>query len=100
MIDLADRRACAAWQPDGSGGGRGGPRLKEAALLDFGVSTASVSSWLYAKCHHQIPTTAVATAAVVATGDGTCLLLYNPEFFVAIGLERGASSSCSTRRGI
>jgi putative metallopeptidase-like protein len=27
----------------------------------------------------------VPTAAVVAAGDGTCLLLYNPAFFVAIG---------------
>ncbi|TXS73976.1 hypothetical protein EAO76_16990 [Streptomyces sp. sk2.1] len=27
------------------------------------------------------------TAAVVASGDGTCLLLYNPDFFVALGLD-------------
>ncbi len=60
--------------------------MKDAALLDFGVRDSVVVSWLYAKCHHQIPTTAVATAAVVAAGDGSCLLLYNPEFFVQIGL--------------
>jgi hypothetical protein len=46
-----------------------------------------VASWLYAKCHHQIPTTAVHTAAVVASGDGTCLLLYNPDRFVRLGLD-------------
>ena len=85
VIDLADRRALLAWQPDDPAVAEEGRRLKEAALLDFGVKHSVVSSWLYAKCHYQIPTTAVATAAVVATGDGTCLLLYNPEFFVAIG---------------
>lgn len=62
-------------------------RLKEAALLDFGLTQSAVASWLYAKCRHQIPTTAVDTAAVVASGDGTILLLFNPEFFVGLGLE-------------
>jgi len=85
VIDLADRRALLACQPDDPAVAEEGRRLKEAALLDFGVKDSVVSSWLYAKCHYQIPTTAVDTAAVVATGDGTCLLLYNPEFFVAIG---------------
>jgi hypothetical protein len=46
-----------------------------------------VASWLYTKCPHQIPTTAVDTAAVVASGDGTCLLLYNPDRFVRLGLD-------------
>src|SRR5207247_2631865 len=45
------------------------------------------ASWIYAKCPLQIPTTAVATAAVVASGDGSCPLLYNPDFFVQLGLE-------------
>lgn len=62
-------------------------RLKEAALLDFGLTESAVASWLYAKCHHQIPTTAIDTAAVVASGDGTCLLLYNPDFFAGLGLD-------------
>lgn len=62
-------------------------QLKEAALLDFGLTESAVASWLYAKCHHQIATTAIGTAAVVASGDGTCLLLYNPGFFVRLGLE-------------
>ncbi|MFD1274960.1 hypothetical protein ACFQ51_35460 [Streptomyces kaempferi] len=62
-------------------------RLKEAALLDFGLTESAVASWLYAKCHHQLATTAVDTAAVVASGDGTCLLLYNPDFFVRLGLD-------------
>lgn len=59
-------------------------RRKEAALLDFGVGQSVVASWLYAKCHHHIPTTAIATAAVVATGDGSCALLYNPYFFMEL----------------
>ncbi|MFD0852459.1 hypothetical protein ACFQ07_09510, partial [Actinomadura adrarensis] len=62
-------------------------RLKERALLDLGMTHSAIASWLYSKCHHQVPTTAVDTAAVLASGDGTCLLLYNPDFFVGIGLE-------------
>ncbi|MET9557581.1 hypothetical protein [Streptomyces sp. NPDC006645] len=64
-----------------------GRLLKEAAMLDFGVRESAIASWLYTKCHQQIPTLAVETAAVVATGDGSCVLLYNPEFFVAIGAD-------------
>ncbi|MUL44050.1 hypothetical protein FZ103_23285 [Streptomonospora sp. PA3] len=60
---------------------------KEAALKDFGVTQSAVVSWLYAKCHHHIPTTAVPTAAVVATGDGSCALLYNPYFFVDLDAD-------------
>ncbi|WP_225993251.1 DUF2201 family putative metallopeptidase [Actinomadura rudentiformis] len=62
-------------------------RRKEAALLDFGVGQSVVASWLYAKCHHHIPTTAIPTAAVMATGDGSCALLYNPYFFLELDLE-------------
>ncbi|MGW1378338.1 DUF2201 family putative metallopeptidase [Streptomyces sp. NPDC002446] len=62
-------------------------RLKEAALLDFGLTESVVASWIYARCAHQIPTTAVDTAAVLALGDGTFPLLYNPGFFVQLGLE-------------
>ncbi|MFC8831047.1 hypothetical protein ACFT9I_37585 [Streptomyces sp. NPDC057137] len=64
-----------------------GRLLKEAAMLDFGVRESAIASWLYTKCHRQIPTLAVETAAVVATGDGSCVLLYNPEFFAAIGAD-------------
>jgi hypothetical protein len=62
-------------------------RRKEAALLDFGVGQSAVASWLYAKCHHHIPTTAIRTAAVVATGDGSCALLYNPYFFLDLDFD-------------
>ncbi|MFC7483913.1 hypothetical protein ACFQX7_33180 [Luedemannella flava] len=51
------------------------------------MGNSVIGSWLYTKCHHHIPTTAVETAAVTATGDGVCSLLFNPEFFVAIGLD-------------
>ncbi|MQY14188.1 hypothetical protein SRB5_43500 [Streptomyces sp. RB5] len=86
LIDLADRRALLACRPDDAEVTEAGRRLKEAALLDFGIKESVVAAWLYAKCHYQIPTTAVETAAVVAGGDGTCLLLYNPGFFTEIGL--------------
>ncbi|WP_406864543.1 hypothetical protein ABZO31_30480 [Streptomyces sp. HUAS MG47] len=87
VVELTDRRALESWRPADERVVAEARRLKEAALLDFGLSGSAVASWLYAKCHHQIPTTAIATAAVVASGDGTCLLLYNPEFFVDIGLD-------------
>jgi hypothetical protein len=87
VIDLADRRAVAAWRPAAPDVVAEAVRLKEAALLDFGLTESAVASWLYAKCHHQIPTTAVDSAAIVGSGDGTCLLLFNPEFFAGLGLD-------------
>ena len=62
-------------------------RLKESALLDFGIGRSVVASWLYAKCHKHIATTAIPTAAVGATGDGICVLLYNPYFFASLDLD-------------
>ncbi|MFC7328195.1 hypothetical protein [Marinactinospora rubrisoli] len=86
-IDLTDRRALAAECDAGPGVITEARRLKEAALLDFGIRHSVVASWLYAKCHHQIATTAIPTAAVAASGDGSCVLLYNPRFLVDIGLD-------------
>lgn len=62
-------------------------RRKESALLDFGVGQSTVASWLYAKCHHHIPTTLIPTAAVVAFGDGSRALLYNPRFFMDLDFD-------------
>ncbi|ACU38104.1 vWA domain-containing protein [Actinosynnema mirum] len=87
VVDLADRRALLAWNPADPEVVAEAGRLKDAALLDFGLTGSPVASWLFAKCRHQVPTTAVPTAAVVASGDGSCLLLYNPGFFVALGLD-------------
>ncbi|TYC18405.1 hypothetical protein FXF65_01175 [Actinomadura syzygii] len=87
VVELGDRRALEAWRPADDGVVEAARRLKERALLEMGMSHSAIASWLYSKCHHQIPTTALETAAVVASGDGACLLLYNPEFFVAIGAE-------------
>ncbi|MGI5253693.1 vWA domain-containing protein [Actinacidiphila glaucinigra] len=87
VVDLADRRALERWRPADPDVVAEAERLKEAALLDFGLTESAVASWLYAKCPHQIATTAVDTAAVVASGDGSVLLLYNPGFFVELGLE-------------
>ncbi|MFJ4846421.1 hypothetical protein [Streptomyces sp. NPDC088733] len=86
-VGLDDRRALERWRPADPEVVAEARRLKEAALLDFGLTQSAVASWLYAKCRHQIPTTAVDTAAVVASGDGTILLLFNPDFFVGLGLE-------------
>ena len=87
VVDLANRRALERYRPADPAKVAEARRLKEAALLDFGLTESAVASWLYAKCHHQIPTTAVDTAAVVASGDGSCLLLFNPDFFVRLGLD-------------
>ena len=87
VIGLADRRALEQWRPADPEVVERARQLKEAALLDFGLTESAVASWLYAKCHHQIATTAIDTAAVVASGDGTCLLLYNPDFFTGLGLD-------------
>lgn len=87
VVDLTDRRALANWRPAAPEVIAEAERLKEAALLDFGLTESVVASWLFSKCRHQIATTAVETAAVVASGDGTCLLLFNPDFFVGIGLD-------------
>ncbi|MER5261701.1 hypothetical protein ABTZ99_06405 [Actinosynnema sp. NPDC002837] len=87
VVDLTDRRALVAWRPAEPSVVAEAERLKEAALLDFGLTESAVASWLFSKCRHQLPTTAIDTAAVVASGDGTCLLLFNPDFFVGIGLD-------------
>lgn len=87
VVDLTDRQALASWRPAAPSVIAQAQRLKEAALLDFGLTDSVVGSWLFAKCRHQIATTAIDTAAVVASGDGTCLLLFNPGFFVGIGLD-------------
>ncbi|MFF4301738.1 hypothetical protein [Streptomyces sp. NPDC001601] len=87
VVGLTDLRALEAYRPADPEVVARARRLKEAALLDFGLTESTVASWLYSKCPHQIPTTAVDTAAVVASGDGTCLLLYNPDFFVGLGLD-------------
>lgn len=62
-------------------------QLKESALLDLGIAHSVVVSWLYAKCHHHIPTTMISTAAVTATGDGSCALLYNPHFLTELEVD-------------
>ncbi|WP_141578955.1 hypothetical protein [Actinomadura sp. WMMA1423] len=87
VIELADRRALERWRPADEEVVEAARGLKERALLELGMTHSAIASWLFSKCHHQVPTTAVDTAAVVASGDGSCLLLYNPEFFVGIGAE-------------
>ncbi|GAA1936877.1 DUF2201 family putative metallopeptidase [Kitasatospora viridis] len=87
VVDLTDRQALLRFRPAAPEVRAEAERLKEAALLDFGLTESAVASWLYAKCHHQLGTTAVDTAAVLASGDGSCLLLYNPDFFVGLGLD-------------
>jgi hypothetical protein len=87
VIALSDRRALTRWRPAPAETIAQAVRLKDAALLDFGMTNSAIASWLYAKCRHQVPTTAVETACVVASGDGACLLAFNPEFFTRLGLD-------------
>ncbi|MEV5573609.1 hypothetical protein AB0L06_26510 [Spirillospora sp. NPDC052269] len=84
---LSDLRRLMAEEPADPDVVEKARRLKETALLDFGIGQSTVASWLYSKCHHHIPTTAIPTAAVIATGDGTCALLYNPYFFLELDHE-------------
>lgn len=86
-VDAHDRRALIDYRPADPAVVAEAVRLKEAALVDFGMESSAIAAWIYSKCVHQIPTTAVATAAVMASGDGTCLLMFNPGFFASIGLE-------------
>src|SRR4051812_30570858 len=86
-VDATDRRALAEWEPADPAVVAEAVRLKDAALVDFGMQESAIASWIYSKCAHQIPTTAIDTAAVMAAGDGSCLLVFNPEFFVALGLD-------------
>jgi hypothetical protein len=86
-VNATDRRALADWQPADPATVAEAVRLKEAALVDFGMESSAIAGWIYSKCAHQIPTTAIETAAVMATGDGACLLLFNPDFFVKLGLD-------------
>jgi hypothetical protein len=86
-VDAHDRRALAGYRPADPAVIAEAVRLKEAALVDFGMESSAIAAWIYSKCVYQIPTTAVATAAVMASGDGSCLLMFNPGFFAAIGLE-------------
>ena len=87
VVELTDRRALERWRPADPDVIAQARRLKEQALLELGMTHSALASWIFSKCHHQIPTTAIGTAAVLASGDGTCLLLYDPDFFVAIGAE-------------
>ncbi|WP_026412412.1 DUF2201 family putative metallopeptidase [Actinomadura oligospora] len=84
---LSDLRRLMAEEPADPDVVEKARQLKEAALLDFGIGQSTIASWLYSKCHRHIPTTAVPTAAVIATGDGTCALLYNPHFFLELDHE-------------
>ncbi|MBW8806885.1 MAG: hypothetical protein JF587_23970 [Catenulisporales bacterium] len=86
-VDATDRKALAEWEPADPAVIAEAVRLKEAALVDFGMESSAIAGWIYSKCAHQIPTTAIDTAAVMAAGDGSCLLVFNPEFFVALGLD-------------
>ena len=68
VVDLADRRALERYRPADAAVVEEARRLKEAALLDFGLTESAVASWLFAKCHHQLATTAIDTAARPVTG--------------------------------
>lgn len=62
-------------------------KYKEKAFLHAGLAGSLLTSWLGNKCHYQIMSTALPTFAVVMAGDGTTMLVMNPEFAVSIGEE-------------
>lgn len=86
-VSATDRKALAEWQPADPATIAEAVRLKEAALVHFAMESSAIAGWIYSKCAHQIPTTAIDSAAVMAAGDGSCLLLFNPDFFVKLGLD-------------
>src|ERR1051326_1169093 len=81
-VDATARKALAECQPADPDVVAEAVRLKDAALVDFGMQESAIAGWIYSKCAYQIPSTAIDTAAVMASGDGSCLLVFNPEFFV------------------
>ncbi|MEU6584406.1 hypothetical protein [Nocardia sp. NPDC046763] len=87
MPDLADLRRLLAEEPGDPEVVEQARQRKDAALLELGFGQSVVASWLYAKCHHHIPTVAIPTAAVMATGDGSRALLYNPYFFLELDVD-------------
>ncbi|OIV36627.1 hypothetical protein BIV57_15240 [Mangrovactinospora gilvigrisea] len=87
VIGAVDRRALEEWHPADPEVVERARTLKEQTLLDLGMTHSALASWIYSKCSHHVPTTAIDTAAVTASGDGTCLLLYNPEFLLSVGRE-------------
>lgn len=59
----------------------------DRALLQLGVGESVLTSWLFSKCYYHLPTTAIDTMAVAASGDGTCFFLFNPDFVVSLATD-------------
>jgi predicted metal-dependent peptidase len=85
--DLRDRKALLEHDPAPPEVVEAAKALKNKTLMHFSLGHSVIASWLYTKCHHHIPTTAIPTAAVVLLADGSAMLLYNPHFFVSLGEE-------------
>jgi len=61
--------------------------IKENALLMLSMQSSPLTNYLDTRINYHIPTTAIPTMAVSAGGDGTMMLLFNPEFTVKLGQE-------------
>jgi predicted metal-dependent peptidase len=89
-VDLTDRQTLLDWNPAPAEIIEQAQAIKEAVLLDFGPGNSVIASWVYSKCFHHLPTTAIDTMAVVLLGDNSAMLLYNPYFTVALGQMNAA----------
>lgn len=56
----------------------------DQALMALGIGHDVLVNWIMTKCYYQIPTTAIDTMAVIASGDGNVILAYNPYFTLAL----------------
>lgn len=59
--------------------------IKEQALLALSMENSPLTGYLDTRIHYHIPTTQISTMAVVASGDGMMMLLFNPEFTCKLG---------------
>ncbi len=61
--------------------------IKEQALLQLSMQNSPLTGYLDMRVHYHLPTTQIPTMAIVSSGDGMMMLLYNPEFTVKLGME-------------
>lgn len=82
--DLRDRKALMAHNPAPADVLEKAAQVVDQALLYLGLGASVSAQLIYQKCHHQVATTAIPTAAVTLLADNTAMLLYNPHFMVSL----------------
>ena len=56
----------------------------DRCVMSLGIGHDVLVNWIMTKCYYQIPTTAIDTMAVIASGDGTVIFAYNPYFVLQL----------------